>query len=208
MKKILLFTMLSCGMAFAQNEGRQGYPTKGDVEFGASLGVNFSNITNDDFDTDTATGLNVAFSTDYFFNDRWSIRGKLIYDQKGFDDAYYVDIDGNGYATNINMNYLTIPVMANWHFGKKRQWYLNFGPYAAFLMSAKETEGGEDVKDAFTGSDFGLEFGIGVKIPLNDQLKLFIEYEDSAGFSDVSEGDGTFRNTRGGFNIGLNFLLK
>lgn len=193
---------------FAQEKERMGYPEKGDLELGAGLGVNFSTITGDGFDYETGTGLNVAFSADYYFSNRWSIKGKLMYDQKGCNDVYlYTDTDE--YYTNFNLNYLTIPVMANWHFGKKRQWYLNFGPYAAFLLNAEETQGGLDLKDGFNSTDFGLEVGIGVKIPLNDQLKLFVEYEDSAGFSDISKGnDGTFRNTRGCFNIGLNFMLK
>lgn len=208
MKKSLFFAaFMAFGMtAFAQEKERMGYPEKGDFELGAGVGVNFSTVKADDFDYDTGTGFNVALSGDYYFSNRWSIKAKLMYDQKGFNDAYFIDGD---YITDVNMNYLTIPVMANWHFGKKRQWYLNFGPYASFLMSAEETEGGVDLKEGFNSTDFGLEVGIGVKIPLNDQLKLFIEYEDSAGFTDINKGDGgTFRNTRGCFNVGLNFMLK
>ncbi len=208
MKKSLIIALIAFGVtAFAQEKRSGGYPGKGDVEFGVGLGVNFSTITNSDLDANTGTGLNVAFSGDYYFSDRWSIKAKLMYDQKGWNDAYY----SNGideYRTDVNLNYLTIPVMANWHFGKNRQWYLNFGPYASFLTGAKETEGGDDVKDSFNTTDFGLELGIGVKIPLNDKLKLYLEYEDSAGFSDIGKGDGTFRNSRGCFNIGLNFLMN
>lgn len=210
MKKSLFFAaLMAFGMtAFAQEKERRGYPEKGDLELGAGLGVNLSNISGDDFDYDTGTGFNVAGSADYYFSNRWSIKAKLMYDQKGCNDVYLLT-DTDEYYTNFNLNYLTIPVMANWHFGKNRQWYLNFGPYASFLMSAEETEGGLDLKDGFNSTDFGVEVGIGVKIPLNDQLKLFIEYEDSAGLSDISKGnDGTFRNTRGCFNIGLNFMLK
>jgi opacity protein-like surface antigen len=207
MKKTLLFALLFGGLAFAQDKEPAGYLGKGDVEFGAGIGISFSTVSSDEIDAGTITGFNAAFSADYFFNDRWSIKGKLIYDQKGFGDAYFIDIDGT-YETDIRLTYVTIPVMANWHFGANRQWYLNFGPYASFLMSAKETEGGNDVKDGFNSNDFGLEIGIGVKIPLNDQLKLYIEYEDSAGLSNINKGDGDLRNTRGGFNVGLNFILK
>ena len=100
--------------------------------------------------------------------------------------------------------------MANWHFGNKKNWYLNFGPYVGFLLDAKETQFDTDLKDYFNSTDFGLALGIGVKIPVSDKLKLFFEYEGQGGVSDIFKVNEFSRvtNSRSSLNIGLNFLLK
>ena len=209
MKKILcaLVVLVSIG-ATAQ--------TKGDVEFGLNVGYNSSLVSVDNFSTENGDGLNIGFATDFYFSDRWSIKAKLIYDQKGWNKGFYEEINNNPssgnsyYITNYNLNYLTIPLMANWHFGSKRNWYLNFGPYAGFLLNAKETKGSRDVTDRFNTTDFGLALGIGVKIPLNEKLKLSFEYDAQSGISDIFKDNdlSTARNARSSLNVGLSFMLK
>ena len=76
-------------------------------------------------------------------------------------------------------------------------------------MSAKETTFDTDIKDLFNTTDAGLALGIGVKIPLNDKLKLFFEYDGQIGLSELfKENDGDrITGSRDAFNIGLNFML-
>lgn len=207
MKKLLLSAFLSLGFIASSNAQE-----KGDVEFGVNIGYNSSTVvvSNSIFQPDSGSGLNAGLAADYFFSDRWSIKGKLIFDQKGWDNDVFEDANGNPYYTNVNLNYLTIPVMANWHFGGKRNWYLNFGPYAGFLISAKETTRGVDIKEALNTTDFGLALGIGVKIPVTDKLKVSIEFDGQGGFSDIfKENDGyRVQNSRSSINVGVNFMLK
>ncbi|MCF6133523.1 porin family protein [Flavobacterium wongokense] len=183
---------------------------KGDVEFGFNIGYNSSSASDEYDSTDTGSGLNVGGQIDYYFSPSWSIKGKLIYDQKGWDNDYIEDIGGNVYPTDINLNYLTIPVMANWHFGNKKNWYLNFGPYLGFLLDAKDTRFDSDISDAFNSNDFGLAVGIGVKIPVSNKLKIFLEYDGQGGFTDIFKDNqySAVTNTRSSFNVGLNFLMK
>lgn len=184
---------------------------KGDVEFGINVGYNSSTVTvsNSIFQPDSGNGVNFGLAADYFFSEEWSIKGKLIYDQKGWNNGSFEN-EVVFYRTNYNLNYLTIPVMANWHFGRTSNWNLNFGPYAGFLLNAKETTGGLDVTEGFNDNDFGLAFGIGVKIPVSDKLKINLEYEGQAGFSDVFAETANYQiqNVRGAFNVGVNFLMK
>lgn len=204
MKKLFIAVVVTLGctlFSYAQN--------KGDVEFGVNLGFNFSNVSAGSFSSDTGSGFNAGFAADYYFSDRWSIKGKLIYDQKGWDNGYFENQFGI-YKADYNLNYLTIPVMANWHFGSKRNWYLNFGPYAGFLLNAKESSLNTEIKEYFNSTDFGLALGIGVKIPVSDKLKVFLEYDGQNGFSDVfnnNQGD-IVTGARSAFNIGLNFMMK
>lgn len=205
MKKLIFAAILVFGLSatsFAQ--------AKGDVEFGVNVGYNSSTVSTTDDSAEAGNGFNVGVAADYYFSDRWSIKGKLIYDQKGWDKGFITDLDsGNTFSTDYNLNYLTVPVMANWHFGKKRNWYLDFGPYVGFLLSAEDTRFGIDVKDGFNTTDFGLAFGIGVKIPLSDKVKLSLEYDAQSGLSNVfKESDTNVLNGRSSFNVGINFMMK
>jgi opacity protein-like surface antigen len=216
MKKIsILLILLSCNtFVLAQK--------KETVEFGANVGLNRSLVSNTTGSTDPLSGFNVAFSADYYFSDRWSIKGKLIYDQKGwangfikFDQLYYNQqydpIIYGTITTDFNLDYITIPVMANWHFGKKRNWYLNFGPYVGFLVSAKDSKLKYNFKQEFQNTDIGFQLGIGVKIPVSDKLKIYFEYEGQDGFTDtyrINNTGSAVTNSRGSLNVGLNFLMK
>lgn len=184
---------------------------KGDVELGINAGLNFSTVTSSQA-TNTAyhTGFNAGVAADYYFSNRWSIKAKAIYDQKGWDNGFISDQSGSAFTTDFKLNYISIPVMANWHFGKTRNWYLNFGPYVGILTSASETASNNDLKDYFNSTDFGLALGIGVKIPVSDKVKVIFEYDGQASFTDiVKNNQGTsLQNNRGSLNVGLNFILN
>ena len=122
---------------------------------------------------------------------------------------FITDENFNTVTTDFKLNYVTLPIMANWHFGSNRNWYLNFGPYVGFLVNAEESELGLDLKDGFKSTDFGFAFGIGYKFEIDDNIKLYIEYDGQSGFSDIFEensGDA-IRNGRSSFNIGALFSL-
>lgn len=205
MKKFITVALVAIG--FVNSVNAQG---KRNVEFGLNVGVNFSNISNSEDSAESSTGFNVGGSMDFYFSDRWSIKGKLIYDRKGWDDDFISDQSGNLVRTDINVDYLTIPVMANWHFGAKRNWYLHFGPYAGILLSAKETRFDTSVDQYLNSSDFGLAFGIGVKVPVSDKIKVFFEYDGQSGFSDVFDYPDAVsaKNSRSAINVGLHFIMK
>lgn len=184
---------------------------KGSFELGANVGYNLSTATSGtSTNSSYRSGINVTGFGDYFFSDRWSIKLKLAYDQKGWNDGFITNLNnGQSFATNYQINYLTVPVLANWHFGKKRNWYLNFGPYAGILLDASETEFGTDLKPAFNSTDFGLDLGIGVKIPVASKVKILLEVDGQASLTDIIKnhtGD-QIKNSRSSYNVGLVFDL-
>ncbi|MEN0053997.1 MAG: porin family protein [Mucilaginibacter sp.] len=207
MKKIFTTIIIVLGVysaSFAQQQ-------KGDVELGINTGLNSSTVFNDGYGNSSyRTGFNFGLAADLYFSNRWSIKGKFIYDQKGWNSGVFIEKNGVATLTNYHLNYLTVPVMANWHFGKTRNWYLNFGPYAGFLTDANETAFNNSLKPFFKSTDFGIALGIGVKIPLSDKVKLNLEYEGQGGISDLgNEYSGSaIRNSRGSLNVGFNFMLK
>jgi len=183
---------------------------KGDVEFGFNIGYNNFTITDENYEPSNGSGFNFGGFIDYYFSNSWSIKGKLIYDQKGWDDSPVGDLGGIAYITDYDLNYLTVPVMVNWHFGKKRNWFLEAGPYVGFLLKAEEVRNGTDITDRFSSNDFGLTLGAGIKFPLNDQWKLFFELEGQGGLNDIFKENSYTEvyNRRASINIGLNYLFK
>ncbi|WP_452224709.1 porin family protein [Lacinutrix chionoecetis] len=187
---------------------------KGDFELGLGAGVNLSNVVvggDTENSTDSRTSFNIGASGEYYFSDRWGIKAKFIYDQKGWGNGFVFNEEtSETTVTDFELGYLTIPVMANWHFGSTRKWYLNFGPYVGILLNAEDSVLGLDLKEGFNTTDFGLAFGIGYKFEIADNTKLFIEYDGQSGLSDIfenNEGDSV-RNGRSSINVGVLFALN
>lgn len=189
--------------------------TNGVIEFGFNSGVNLSKVSDSRSNSELAVGFNIGTSVDYFFSNRWSLKFKLVYDQKGWDNGFVLDPTTDPMLptyveTDFNLDYLTFPIMANWHFGKKRNWYLNFGPYAGFLVGAQETRFDSNLKEDFSPTDFGISVGIGVKIPLSKGLKISFEYEGQEGVTNIFKyrSGSTYTNSRSSFNVGIIFKSK
>jgi len=193
---------------------------KGTIEFGFNTGINVSSVSTSGEWADAGFGINIAGSADYYFSESWSLKAKVIYDQKGWNNGfvnapivdpedYDPNVDGTLHESNVNLNYITIPLMANYHFAKKKNWYVNFGPYVGLLISAKETKFGVDYTEIFNRTDFGIAAGIGVKIPVSDKLKFFVEYEGNAGLNNINKYNNfKVRSSKDALNVGINFRFR
>ncbi|QPH40295.1 porin family protein [Pedobacter endophyticus] len=201
MRKLLTLLLLSGLGVSAQAQEKNSF------EFGGHVGLNAATVSSSNaVNSDSRIGFNVTAVGDYFFSDRWSIKAKIGYDQKGWDNGYLENFDtGDTFETDYRTDYITIPVMANWHFGKKRNWYLNFGPYVGILINATETKLGTDFKDFFNTTDIGIDLGIGVKVPVANKLKVLFELDGQAGITDLVRNNqgSTIQNSRSSFNVGL-----
>jgi hypothetical protein len=183
----------------------------GDFELGGNIGLNIGNVSTIDNQSNASSRIafNIGISGEYYFSDRWGLKTKLIYDSKGWSDGFITDENLDIFSTDFILSYVTLPIMANWHFGSTRNWYLNFGPYIGFLTSAKDSELDLDLKDGFASTDFGLALGIGYKFEISDKAKLFFEFDGQSGFTDIFEmNDGdAIRNIRSSLNLGILFNL-
>lgn len=205
MKKLLTLLLIAgFGMTSQAQE-------KNSLELGLHVGYNLATVsTSNQTNSNYRNGFNVTAVGDYFFSDRWSIKAKIGYDQKGWDSGYLTNLDnGQSFITDYHINYLTIPVMANWHFGKKRNWYLNFGPYFGILLNASETKFNTDLKNFIHNRDIGIDLGIGVKLPVANRVKVLLELDGQSGFTDLFKQNQGYqiRSNRSSFNAGLLFGL-
>jgi len=204
MKKI--FTTLFVFISFYQFANAQSYSRN---EFSVGVGFNGSYISNvDNEHTDGKLGFNARIALDHYFSRSWSLNIGANYQQKGWGNGFVSFDDGSEIdGVDYKLGYLTIPVLADWHFGRRKNWYLNFGPYVGFLLNASESSNTiPDTKSFFNGTDGGLAVGIGVKIPLNQQTNFFIEYGEQAGVANVFKDSNTsVQNATSSLNIGISF---
>jgi opacity protein-like surface antigen len=178
---------------------------KNDFTIAPHVGATFSSFSsNEDIDFNIRTSLSLGAHLEYYLSDRWSLRSGLLYAPYGAED----DFD------NIDkLNYLAIPINANWHFGNKREWYVNFGFTTMFILSAKgELSDGQeiDIEEFIQSTDFGFNYGIGYKFNISDTTILFAELQNYSGLVNVSrlENQGIkLRNGATSLNVGFIFNL-
>ena len=197
MKKLLfLVTLVSIGFTNAQTKN------KGTIEITPKIGYSsFAEVTNDGR-TGARTGLALAATADYYFNNRWSLRSGFSVDKMG---SKYV-LSGRNYEDKLN--YFSVPFNANWHFGSTRKWNLNFGISSSYLTSAKIVENGvqkDFQKVAIKSIQTGISYGIGYKIEINKKFGVLIDAQFFSGLTDLNNTlyiSGSYKNAGGGYNLG------
>lgn len=121
---------------------------------------------------------------DYYFNDRWSVRSGLSYFSMGASSPF---------PAELKLDYLNIPINANWHFGIT----------PGFLL--KGDVNGEDVKDLFKSSQLAISYGIGYKIEISKNFSILIDGQCLFGVTNIiedSSDDFTRLNAGSSINIG------
>lgn len=177
----------------------------GDFTLAPQLGLNLSNYASSETLTNKIrVASNFGLIGEYYFNDRWSLRSGLLYDSKGT----VLTVAGLDFIDKLN--YLAIPVHADWHFGKKRNWFMNFGPTFGFLISANADtpDGNFSIKkDLDSSFDVGLGFGIGYKFNVSENAEFYFQYQTFNGFISVIDLDIVLVNATSALNVGVIFEL-
>ncbi|MEL1242371.1 porin family protein [Flavobacterium flavipallidum] len=197
MKKIVLslVALVSFGLANAQMKER------GVIEITPKIGTSSFAEYDDDGSTKSNSGVEFGVTTDYYFNNRWSLRSGLIFDKMG---GKYEN--GDPFLWEDQLNYLSVPVNANWHFGSTRKWNLNFGLTPSFLLSAKVND--QKVPDNLIETfQLGLTFGIGYKIEITEKFGLLIDAQWFNGLTNINNGPDNRNITNGGFSFNLGGVI-
>ena len=117
MKKSLLFLAFMAVTMTAQAQHEEG-----DVTIQPRVGVSFSNITGDDlFSEDTKMKINLTygFEAEYYFTDKFSIAGGLLFTNQGYKFDYYEGVEPGSNLTkktaNFNNYYAVVPITFNYY---------------------------------------------------------------------------------------------
>jgi len=171
----------------------------GDFELIPNIGYSSSFLNGDEVaELDSRGALQLGLIGDYYFNDRWSFRSGLSYFSMGASAPRVPD---------LQLDYLNIPLNANWHFGSTRRWNLNFGVTPGFLVKADV--GGQEVKEFYQSVQLAISYGIGYKIEVSDNFSLLIDGQGLFGVTNILKNadDFTWLNAGSSINIGGVFSL-
>jgi len=199
------------------------------MKLGLIVGLNYPDIRfeNDEYGTFTEDNFNdfeigyiVGLSFDYYFTDNFSLKTNILYDRKHRKkEILYLtnfppfNVTGSDYF-DVVYHYINIPVLAKYEF-LNNSLFVNGGPFFNYLLSLDREreflpELGFERKEQ-NNVDFGLSFGIGGIIPINDNNEIIVELRNDLGFIDIggfSERlDGYAKTNTLKFVVGWNFDL-
>ncbi|HUH26238.1 MAG TPA: outer membrane beta-barrel protein [Flavobacterium sp.] len=168
MKKFSLITLLMSLSINAQVR------KKGEIEVSPFIGYSTANYYGDvGVLNEAVENPYFGINGDFYLNNRWSIRTGIEYQSmgsKGLTFFYLLEY------FEEELNFVSLPIHANYHFGKKRNIYLNFGPTLTYGISYKTDDGSvniNDIRDRFYGG-----LGVGYKYPINETFSLAVDYQN------------------------------
>ena len=181
---------------------------KGNIELTPIIGYSASyQLDSFLFGSSSVSGIQLGAYGNYFFNNRWSIRSGLLYQSMGTNQMDFL-IFTNEYSERTN--YLTIPLTINYHFGKNRNWYINYGAGIGILTNAKanynDGNGYIDIDNLANSTQFGINGGIGYKFKIAPEFLVVIENSNFIGLTDSTE-QKSGKNFYISFNLGAIFKI-
>ncbi len=109
--------------------------------FGPKLDLNYSALKGDGVKNKVSAGFQAGAFAEYNFNKHWAIQPELLYTwnpyKKGDDFMTYYNNSGRSAAgTNINLAYISLPVLARYNLNKVVS--VMAGPQFSYLVSEDE----------------------------------------------------------------------
>lgn len=150
MKKALLLLMVTVLTFSLAHALLPSFGIKGGVNMAQFYG---SDVQKADYKTGASAGIFVCLDLIAL-----KLQPEVLYSQKGSKSDLLVKAD-----------YLEVPVLAKFSFGKIIVPSIYAGPSFGRLLSA--SVGGIDVKDSYNSTDLGLIFGAEVKLPIKISLE-------------------------------------
>lgn len=159
------------------------------------------------FGSPSVSGIQLGVYGDYFLNDRWSLRTGLLYKRMGTEKIDFA-IFKSDYSERTN--YITLPLVMNLHFGRKRKWYVNYGLSIGVLTNAKanysDGNGYVDIKNIANPFQVGWNMGIGYKFEISPKFSIVIDNSNMMGLTKTTK-EKKGNNFYVSFNIGAVFKL-
>lgn len=155
---------------------------------------------------------------EYGFNKYLSVKTGLFYERKGAKSSIMLtDVTGTNIGKEeykLNYDYIIIPAMLSFSTNGKVQFYADAGLYAGYLIgqSNKVKHGispdsvsvmPESYYETSTKFDAGLTLGMGIYIPVVDEIRIIIGLKQNIGFKPVSDEESVNMNLSSVLMIGL-----
>lgn len=224
MKRILLITIFVSFILVSNAQASK-------IEYGFQSGLNISTAYGTSIVKDYRSplmGLHVGGHIKLNKSQHWGIKFLLSYDQIGwtYKSLTIENAEGNG-LLNVDMlfklNYLNLPMLAEYSFGKKVKIHVNGGPFIGILLNNKivtklnepvppneqaKTETSSENRKAM---NVGLSLGSGIQIPIASKLKLDFNLMNNLGLSNIYKSNtsevGEIKTNAFTISAGLTFEL-
>ncbi|MGO4905823.1 porin family protein [Flavobacterium sp. W20_MBD1_R3] len=148
------------------------------IKFGFKGGLNYANqsgsnitVNSDNYDKEAITSYHAGIVAELKLTDGFSIQPELLYSTQGATYKNAVEEFKN------ELGYLSIPVMAKFHFNKTVS--LDLGPQASFLLSER--------KNANFNDSESFEFGVAGGLTLNVTKHIFLQGRYVLGLTEASQ---------------------
>lgn len=192
-----------------------------ETRFGLKGGLNYSSIVGDLTD-----GVKFRLSghagvfLELDFSYKFALQPELVYSSQGFQfssDLSQIDGNptpgGNDFRTNVQLNYLTIPILGKFRISEK--YVLEFGPQFGFLLNqVTKIKNLDELDDANAKSrnsisgKFQLDYGaaIGLNLRVNDQFSIAPRFY--VGLRNRLNGaQGNLQNYNASVQLSVNYLF-
>lgn len=160
-----------------------------ETKFGIKAGPNYASVVGD-----LTEGIKFRFSghagvfIESEFTDKFALQGELLYSSQGFQfssdlqalENGGVTFDDNDFRTNVQLNYLTVPVLGK--FALNDRLAVEFGPQFGFLLNQVskiknlDERNNSDVPEDRTSTpgNFQLDYGVvaGLDYEISDKLSI------------------------------------
>lgn len=193
MKKVFLSALALCMFAVFANA--QGF------HIGGKAGVNMGKIKGTSFKDEFKLGYQLGAFAEIDFNKYWGIQPELLFSQsktKVAENSADV-VDGLTSGKNIDLNYLSVPILLRLNAGKLITFHL--GPQFSVLVNNQKTTL-QNVGDAFKTGDFAAVLGAQVNL---GSLKVYGRYNIGLNnINNITDSD-KWRNQQ--LQLGLGFRI-
>ncbi|MDD2303475.1 MAG: porin family protein [Prolixibacteraceae bacterium] len=178
---------------------------------GILLGWNSSSSKPGNYSTNLGSTAGLAF--DYRLDNTVSLQTGILFERKGYalsDSSLYYHrfasdskYKRNSIDTNIDIDYLTIPLNFKFSFGDPVTFYFDFGVYTGFKVNAlchgttitkyissssysiEKININDAVEGYYKDVDFGYQTGMGVQFPFRKNMKFDLGFVYSGSFSPI-----------------------
>ncbi|MGK4568757.1 porin family protein [Flavobacterium sp. 3HN19-14] len=212
---IILFFLLASFNCFSQK-----------IKLGINGGLNYSEIKGMEvthYDYSGKIGFAAGISAEYFLTKSWSLKADLAFERKSnkakysFTELIFADPSafGTKYTVKVwnNLDFLTLPVLLKYNFGKQKSYFVNAGPYIAYLLNAKHIvdsnhdpennfSSNDDATASFNRYDAGLTIGLGKVFKL-DGSDLAVEFRSNVGLKNINKYEDFYGESFETLNFGL-----
>lgn len=172
----------------------------GQVQFGIQVGINNSNVSWKDIETEAIKGFNAGAIIAFGINNNFALETGLKYSQKGYYNGYYV---------YEYLGYLDVPVQFKYSYNITDSWKLSVfaGGYIALGLNYKAVD---DLNNAtynynwaesnYNRLDYGPIVGMGARYK---HIQLSVDYQ--FGLANMNETLGKLNNRTIGLSLAYYF---